>query len=184
MPLIITHAAVGGVVSSLGPKGGPSKWWKILLLVIILANLPDIDFLLGLLFARNAYAYHYGFTHSPLFALLAAFFISRAGKISRLYKVNFLFCFLLILSHDLADFFASGRLVIFFHPLGDSLPARFIGFLGVTKLSLKYTLQEGAIIAGCGAAYALIKAAKLYAPNLFFLLNSRRRLGETAEREE
>src|SRR6266513_3509237 len=45
-----------------------------LVLLVLLANLPDIDFLFGLVTDANANALHRGFTHS----LAAAFFVALA----------------------------------------------------------------------------------------------------------
>lgn len=50
------------------------------LLFIFLANLPDGDLLLGYLFASNPLQYHWGFTHTVWFILLAGILIGGVMK--------------------------------------------------------------------------------------------------------
>ncbi len=173
MPLLVTHTAIGVVVKQLGFKSIFHKRWKTLVFIAVLANLPDIDFLLGLIFAGNGYAWHYGFTHSIFFALVAGFFISRGGgifllisqKVSwlswRIPKVNFLFCFSLISSHGLADFISNGKIALFFHPLGANLPVRHLGVAGLAKIFVNYTFQEVKIIVGCVIIIVFIQLVKI-----------------------
>ena len=172
MPLLVTHTFIGMVVKQFGFKDISCKRWKTFVFILVLANLPDIDFLLGFIFAGNGYAWHYGFTHSIYFALVAGFFISRSGgifllifqKISwlswRIPRVNFLFCFSLISSHGLADFISSGKIALFFHPLGANLPVRYLGFPGFLKILVNYTFQEIRIIAVCIIIIIFIQLVK------------------------
>jgi len=61
---LATHNLLGEDRSSL-------TLWKAITSVAILANLPDIDIIIGLIMEGNGYAFHRGPTHSLIFALAA-----------------------------------------------------------------------------------------------------------------
>ena len=89
------------------------KGWglrRALISIIIVANIPDIDAIPGLIFCKNIFVYHHYFTHSFVFALLVsclvAFFLS--DKREKLLPV-WTFFFLLIVSHLLADLMTEGE---------------------------------------------------------------------------
>jgi membrane-bound metal-dependent hydrolase YbcI (DUF457 family) len=71
MPTPIGHA-LGGVISASLFNKEKTKNWIIFVTVLVLAELPDIDFLFGLIEGRPN-KYHHHFTHSFLFVILAAF---------------------------------------------------------------------------------------------------------------
>ena len=81
MPSPLGHAAFGLAVHELQPKGtsnlGPAKTF---ILVSVLANLPDIDVLLGLIFCGNGGAFHRGVTHSILFVLGSSLLLEMLVK--------------------------------------------------------------------------------------------------------
>lgn len=69
MPLPVAHGLVGAsVVAAIHPSAAPDLRWKPLLWGAVLANAPDLDFLLewGLHWSHV----HRTFTHSLLFSLL------------------------------------------------------------------------------------------------------------------
>ena len=118
MPLPIGHAAIGFATHSLisNNKGKFNKW-QMALFIIILANLPDIDVLLGLILQNNGDAFHRGPTHSILFALIMGFLASKSSRLwSYIPKINFKTCFTLILSHVVADYFLTSAPVSFYWP--------------------------------------------------------------------
>jgi hypothetical protein len=123
MPLPLGHAAIGLVTCEIckTPSGAnPFKWKTVpsLLLVIVLANLPDIDIILGLLIDGNGYAYHRGPTHSLLFALMMGYAVHHILRLSdKLPQVSFGSCFLIIGSHLVADCIFTSSPVSFFWPL-------------------------------------------------------------------
>lgn len=94
MPSPIGHTLMGGVIYATKGKKG-------LLFCLIYANLPDIDFLPGIILG-SLNKYHHTFTHSLLFlavlALLTGFIAGRkAGWLS----------FILLLSHIIMDYFTA-----------------------------------------------------------------------------
>jgi membrane-bound metal-dependent hydrolase YbcI (DUF457 family) len=70
------------VARRLNPDIGRCPTAKGILFFILLANLPDFDLLAGYLFASNPLQYHWGFTHTLWFSLLAGISIGRTLKAS------------------------------------------------------------------------------------------------------
>jgi len=103
--------ALCGVTCLLGataiiPRGSFHFNWRGVALFMTLANLPDIDFLVGYLVASDAHAFHQGPTHCLLFAvvmglLLGFVFRRRLG----LWPATIAFT-LTIVSHDVVDVFS------------------------------------------------------------------------------
>lgn len=83
---------------------------KSVLLYIFLANLPDIDFALGILIG-NPSCFHHGVTHTLGFIVLATF---TCVFIIKLKKLNYWpicgIVFLLLSSHIMIDFFTRDNL--------------------------------------------------------------------------
>jgi len=108
MPLPLGHAAVGLAVYSVSTNVGfgvwKDSWLSILIFVSVLANLPDMDFLFGLLYKGDASLMHRGPTHTIYFALLFGFlsfwFVKHLNWIP---NISFTTCFLVILSHPVLD---------------------------------------------------------------------------------
>ena len=70
MPLPLGHAAIGLATYETVKKEDPgSSRISIFLFITILANLPDVDVLVGLLTHGNGSLFHRGPTHSLAFAL-------------------------------------------------------------------------------------------------------------------
>lgn len=97
------HSLAGYAIAQFtAPKGGHRMrgWW---LLPIVMANLPDLDFLPGLLAGRPA-LYHHGVTHSLGFALLISLGVTGIYRLrKRPFPATFHLCFLAYLSHLLLD---------------------------------------------------------------------------------
>ena len=119
MPLPLGHAAIGLAIHSCVRRTEPdSLSWRMVLFVAILANLPDIDVLFGLITEGNGSAFHRGPTHSLVFAVVAALLASRAWRLGyAIPEVGFLWSFLLIISHVAADAVFTNSSVSFFWPL-------------------------------------------------------------------
>jgi membrane-bound metal-dependent hydrolase YbcI (DUF457 family) len=81
-----------------------------LILLIVLANLADIDFLFGFAGPANWDALHHGFTHSFLAAFLVALAVSCVWQIAGTFGLSFTFCFLAYSSHLVIDFFTGTKL--------------------------------------------------------------------------
>lgn len=73
MPLPIAHSLVGASsIVALHPKPA-NKYYAPLLVGVVLANCPDVDF--SLVFILHLRAWHRAFTHSLMFALVVGFAI-------------------------------------------------------------------------------------------------------------
>ncbi len=109
MPLPLGHTAIGLAINSVIKKKKPTVvWWKLLLVVIVLANLPDIDIIFGLIFTGNGYAFHRGPTHSILFAMVCGLFAGALGKHSRVVpNLGGPYYSSIIFSHIVADIIQS-----------------------------------------------------------------------------
>src|SRR5436190_2622924 len=74
-----------------------------LILLVLLANLADIDVLFGLGVGTNADAFHRGFTHSFVAAFLVALAVSCVWRIAGSFRRSFTLYFLAYSSHLLID---------------------------------------------------------------------------------
>ncbi len=122
MPLPIGHSAIGFATHSLisNDRANFNKW-HMAIFIIVLSNLPDIDVLFGLVLHNNGSAFHRGPTHSILFALIMGYLASKSSKIcSYIPKASFKTCFMLILSHVVADYFLTSSPVSFCWPFAVS----------------------------------------------------------------
>jgi membrane-bound metal-dependent hydrolase YbcI (DUF457 family) len=152
MPLPLGHTAIGLAVQDVCFK---DNWvttrWTYVLFIAILANLPDMDVLIGLLFQGNGNAYHRGPAHGLVFAFLMGFLASNAWKLwGHIPKMNFLACFMIILSHVGADFFFTSSAVSFFWPLEVHWAAGFKGWGDVISLVFLGAFRDLGIIITCG----------------------------------
>jgi len=167
MPLPIGHAAIGFATQSLCCGELPSFGrCKTLLGVLVLSNLPDIDVVFGILFRGNGNAFHRGPTHSLMFAFIAGFLTYRVwGLWPRLPGFDFKSCFLLILSHILADSVFTSSPISLFWPITVNWSGGYSGLTHVFNLVLFGNQQDAKIIAGC--ALLILLHRKLTRPGMF-----------------
>jgi membrane-bound metal-dependent hydrolase YbcI (DUF457 family) len=133
--------------------------WKLFAAILVLANLPDIDVIFGLLIDWNGSAFHRGPTHSLLFALASGFLASRTSGIwTGFPRLGFPICFALILSHVAADALLSTSPVSWFWPLEANWSAGHSGWQDVFGTVLKGNAQDASIIL---AATAVIMAQRM-----------------------
>src|SRR5437763_4334593 len=85
------------------------QWLPQLGVLILLANLPDLDFLPGC-FDGNANHLHRGFTHSLTFAILISLALSCAWRIVPGFWRSTLLYFIAYSSHLLIDFFTGTKI--------------------------------------------------------------------------
>ena len=86
------------------------KVWKVVLLYVFLANLPDIDFIPGIFIGNPGY-FHHGITHTLGFTVLAVLtcvFIAKLKKVECWPICGIVF--LLIFSHLIIDLFTRDNL--------------------------------------------------------------------------
>jgi inner membrane protein len=104
------HTLMGIAVGRSLPKTSGKKFWLSLAGIFVFANLPDVDFLLGIP-AGNPNRYHHGWTHSLGFVLIVMLLSSllSLGLKKRLDWAWILFSGLIVLSHLLLDYFTIDR---------------------------------------------------------------------------
>jgi membrane-bound metal-dependent hydrolase YbcI (DUF457 family) len=119
MPLPLGHTAMGLAIFEFSEKGDSASYTlRSVLFVTILASLPDIDVLYGLIFCGNGSAFHRGPTHSLLFALGSGLLASRAWKWwPFIPRINFWTGFFLVLSHILGDLLLTASSVSLLWPI-------------------------------------------------------------------
>lgn len=102
MPTSIAHAVVGAAVARVREARGGLRGWGLAAFVVVMANLPDVDFLLGAVVDGAPRSWHRGPTHSLLGALLAALLAALLVRRGPIREV-FLLGFALVASHLAAD---------------------------------------------------------------------------------
>ena len=105
MPLPLGHTAIGLAIYEFSENKDSAPYTlRSVLFIMILASLPDVDVLFGLIFSGNGSAFHRGPTHSLLFAIGSGLLVSKAWKWwSFIPRISFLTGFFLVLSHVLGD---------------------------------------------------------------------------------
>ena len=124
MPLPLGHTAVSWAAYETVNAQSPHKAHHTIksristfAYITILANLPDLDILFGLLINGNGASLHRGPTHSLLFALTAGYLASQGWRLSRwIPRFGFGLCTALILSHVAADMLLTNSPVSLFWP--------------------------------------------------------------------
>lgn len=102
MPTSIAHA-VAGVAAARMTGPGSAKGWAGLALVVVVANLPDADFLIGAVVGRPR-DWHRGPTHTLLAALVVALVVAVAQRRGgRRFSHAFVLAFALYGSHLVLD---------------------------------------------------------------------------------
>jgi membrane-bound metal-dependent hydrolase YbcI (DUF457 family) len=164
MPLPMGHTAIGLATYELSTNNNSaSSRLKIIIFLTILANMPDFDVIVGLLIKWNGNAFHRGPTHSLIFALIMGFLASRAWKISsRIPRMKFGICFLIILSHILADFFFTSSPVSFFWPFEVAWSSGYSGWGDVLTSIFFKGFQDVGIIIGSAISIILVRLIRRY----------------------
>ena len=157
MPLPLGHTAIGLTVKDICFRdNSPTTRWTYFLFIAVLANLPDIDVLIGLLFQGNGNVYHRGPAHSVTFAFLMGLLASQAWKLlPQIPKMSFLACFGIILSHVGADFFLTSSPVSFFWPLEVNWSTGYSGWGDVISLVFLGAFRDVGVIIVCGVIMIL-----------------------------
>jgi membrane-bound metal-dependent hydrolase YbcI (DUF457 family) len=171
MPSPIGHSLIGlSIYTVFTQRSQLYKNWKLIFTSVILANLPDIDYVVVFIF--NNPFYHRTFSHSLLFSVLVALAVSRF-KIIDFGSRNkiFFYCFCLVFSHALADFFVRDGYypskVALFYPIGGMInsPVSLFDPLNWAKYDLFFSIET---------VHALIREFLLTA-SLFLLIFFRKR---------
>jgi membrane-bound metal-dependent hydrolase YbcI (DUF457 family) len=147
----------------LGRNHSHASWWKTLVFVALLSTLPDLDVLFGLLLQGNGAAFHRGPTHSLLFALWAAWMASHAWRLwSPIPRVDFATCFLLTISHVIADAFTSP--ISFFWPLQVTWSPGHADWIEIAKRTFLLGFGDYGVLVGCGFLLILVEMLRRYTP--------------------
>jgi inner membrane protein len=130
MPSPVAHSLMGYIIYLLSTMRASSRKGLLFLVFILVANIPDIDFLPGILMG-DIRRFHHGITHSILFSIYFGLLISSVCYLKRIERFNraFTLAFALYFSHILLDYFvlSPGRGVPFFWPF--SAEKFMIGFV-------------------------------------------------------
>lgn len=162
MPLPLGHSAIGWALSETGRREeDTSSLPGRLLLVTLLANLPDLDVLLGLLLYGNGNALHRGPTHSLVFALLAGWAAAHLWRLGpRVPRVSFRMGFLLVFSHVAADLLFTSAPVSLFWPLAVHFSEGYSGWGTVVHAVVFRSLQDAGIAAACLGYLVLLRQVR------------------------
>ena len=119
MPLPLGHTAISLAIYEYSENKDSAPYTlRSVLFIMVLASLPDVDVLFGLIFSGNGSAFHRGPTHSLLFALGSGLLVSRAWKWwSFIPRISFLTGFFLVLSHVLGDLLLTSSSVSLLWPI-------------------------------------------------------------------
>ena len=162
MPLPLGHAAIGLTIHDLLTREELAlQRFKLACFTAILANLPDVDVLAGLLIAGNGNAFHRGPTHSILFALIIGAITVGASKLyTPIPRIGFTLSFFIILSHVVADLLFTPCSVSLLWPLETNWSGGHSGWVDVISATLLEHEQDVGIILVCGGLITLKKWVK------------------------
>ncbi len=153
MPLPLGHTAIG-LAAAETTQTTPLSSSRLaqFIFISVLANLPDIDTLIGLMIHGNGSIYHRGPTHSLLFALIAGLAASQLWRLwHRIPRYGFQLCALLIFSHLAADMLMTSTPVSLFWPLESNAISGFSGWAHVINIVAFKSVQDlGIVMAAIG----------------------------------
>ena len=157
MPLPIGHTAIGLAAAETG-QAAPAAGSRLaqFIFICVLANLPDIDMVIGLLIHGNGSIYHRGPTHSLLFVLMAGLAASQMWRLwSRIPRFGFQLCALLVFSHVASDMLLTSAPVSLFWPLESNAISGFSGWAQVINTVVFRSVQDLGIVVAA-IAYLLV----------------------------
>lgn len=152
MPLPLGHAVIGLTIHDmLTREESALKSFKLACFTAILANLPDVDVLAGLLLTGNGNAFHRGPTHSILFALIMGVIMVWASKLyTAIPRIGFTLPFFIIFSHVVADLLLTPSSVSLLWPLEANWAGGYSGWVDVISTALLEQEQDLWILIVCG----------------------------------
>jgi membrane-bound metal-dependent hydrolase YbcI (DUF457 family) len=174
MPLPLGHALIGLTTHELCSENCSAfSRVKLAVFIVILANLPDIDVLIGLLLQGNGNAFHRGPTHSLMFALFMGFLASHAWRLwPKVPKVTFNNCFLFILSHNITDLFFTNAPVSLFWPFEVNWTIGHSGWGDVMGSVFLQVFQDAEIALGCGVIITFHRLITLHSYKIKHFIKS------------
>ena len=165
MPFPIGHTAIGlAAFETIQPQQERSARWVDVVFVALLANLPDVDIMFGLVLRGDGAAYHRGPTHSLLFAVLCGYLASHAWRLrSGIPKVGFGLCTLLIFSHVVADMLFTTAPVSLLWPLEIHWAQGHSSWLEVVDMVLFQSVADVGIVVAVFVYIAALRAIRAVA---------------------
>ena len=151
MPLPLGHAAIGlATCETFKSADDNQSRLGTFLMAVILANLPDIDVLIGLILHNNGSVYHRGPTHSILFAVIMGLVVCKSSKLfSKLPTISFRANFCPIISHIGADYLFTNSPVSFFWPFDVSWSTGNSGWGQVLHTVFFDAIEDSGILVIC-----------------------------------
>jgi membrane-bound metal-dependent hydrolase YbcI (DUF457 family) len=151
MPMPLGHAAIGLTVYDLYSGNDTRvKQLKLILFLSILANLPDIDTLLGLVLQGDGNALHRGVTHSIFFSVFAGYCFSKIWNLRpKVTRLSFKLCTILIFSHVVSDFLFTRYPVCFFWPFESIALKEFSGWNDFLNILIFKSIDDLTVVFTC-----------------------------------
>lgn len=159
MPFPLGHTAIGlATFETVQKSEVRTSRWLLFAWIMVLANLPDADVLIGLLWQGNGNIFHRGPTHSLAFALVSGLLASQAWRVDpRIPRLGCGVCFALVLSHVASDMLLTSGPVSFFWPLEVHWSTGHSGWLNIVHLLVFQGLQDVGIVAGAGVYLGAVR---------------------------
>ena len=152
------HAAIGLATYELSAGILAFRRWKRFVFIVLLANLPDIDVLIGLFFRWDGNAFHRGPTHSLIFALFSGFLAFYVGRYwLKIPNIRYRQSVLLIFSHVIADAVFTDAPVSFFWPFELYWSSGHSGWTDVIHSILFDGFRDGWIVLGCAVGIVFFR---------------------------
>lgn len=150
MPSTVGHSLTGlAICLATTPKGEVGRLLREhkarIAGYILLANLPDVDFLVGAVLYRDPERIHGGVLHGLPFAALVALVLAFAVPAAASRLRSFLTYFALIASHDVFDIFTSYRGVGLEETTGAAIFAPFVERKITMPVALFYGVVHGTL---------------------------------------
>jgi len=107
-----------GLLTESGIEKPKTTTRKRLFILFLVVNSPDVDIVISWLASGSFYTYHRTFTHSILFAVIAAALFSNLFRLFPFFpKLSYKWCYRAVISHLLADYLFSPWQTAFLWPL-------------------------------------------------------------------
>ncbi len=165
MPLPLGHTAIGWAAfetvdnpSACKARHTITSRITTFAYITCLANLPDLDVLIGLLVNGNGASLHRGPTHSLLFALAAGYLASQSWRLwRRIPRFGPGLCISLVLSHVVADMLLTSSPVSLLWPLELYFSPGYSSWGQVIHMVLFRSMQDAGILLGCMIYVAFVR---------------------------
>jgi membrane-bound metal-dependent hydrolase YbcI (DUF457 family) len=162
MPLPLGHMAIGLLTHEATEAQPPAterlKW---VLFITVLANLPDVDVIIGLLVDGNGSLFHRGPTHSLLFALVAGYLVSAVSQHWHILpRIRFRTAFAVIFSHVVADALFTTSPVSFLWPFELHWSTGYSNLTDVIHSVIFDGFRDLGLVLGSGVLVVLIRLVR------------------------